>query len=101
MPIDGVPRTLRPAVGELDVVDRGLEPVRGDGRDAVAEDRRRVADRARRHRAAAAAGRPRTEARQRGVALDRVHVLDVHTERVGGELHDRRLDAVPVEPPAM
>ncbi len=35
------------------------------------------------------------EAGDRGVALDRVDVVDVDAERVGGELDDRRLEAVP------
>ena len=52
----------RPAAGQLDVVDRRLEPVRGDGDDALAQDRAPSRDRAGDHRAAAAAAGARAEA---------------------------------------
>ena len=48
---------------ELDVVGRGLELVRGDGDDALAQDRRRLAHRAGGHRPAAAPGRAGAERR--------------------------------------
>ena len=38
---------------------------------------------------------------ERGVALDGVDVLDVHAQRVGGELDHGGLDAVAADPPAM
>ena len=43
MPVVGVPRTLARLSAELDVVGRGLELVRGDGDDALAQDRRGLA----------------------------------------------------------
>ena len=53
-----------------------------------------LADRAGEHGPAAAAAGAAAEAGERGVALDRVHVLDVDAERVGRELDDGRLEAV-------
>ena len=72
--------------------------VRGDGADPVAQNRRGLAHRAGGHRPAAAPAGAGAEAGQCGVALDRVDVVDVRAERVGGELHDRGLEAVPGRP---
>src|SRR5205823_15012910 len=85
----------RAAFAELDVGGRVFEPVRGDGADAVAQDRRGLLHRARGHRRATAAARARAEARDRGIALDRVDVFDARAECVGRELYHGRLEAVP------
>ena len=85
-------------VGQLDVLRRRLELVCRDGHDAVAQDRRRLANRPGRHGAATAARRPGTEAGEGGVALNRGNVLDVGPEGVGGELDHRGLDAVAGRP---
>ena len=102
MPIAGVPRTRRAAVGELDVVDGRLELVRGDGDDALAEHGRGLAHRARRHRPAAAAGRTRAEAGDGRVALDRVDVLDASRPSASAVSCTTVVSRLlPVEPPAM
>ena len=87
-----------PAGAELDVGGRGLQEVRGDGDDAVTKHRRGLGDRAGQHRAAAAAAGARAERRDGGVALNGGDVPDVDAQGIGGELHDRRLEAVAARP---
>ncbi len=83
------------ATYELYVLRRRLELVGGDGDDALAKRRGGRGDRPRDHRPAAAPTRTETEGRDRGVALDGVHVVQVDAECVGGELHGGGLEAVP------
>ena len=69
--------------------------VRRDRHDPLSQHRRGLGDGAGRHRTAAAPRRSGAERRDGGVALHRVHVVDVDAESVRDELYDRRLDAVP------
>ena len=85
-----------PAVGELDVV--GARP-RGGGPRCSTIRSRRIAGVSRPTAPAVIPPLrlppvPAPNGGERGVALDRRHVVDVDAERVGGELHDGRLDAV-------
>ena len=94
MPAAGRAPHAGPAAGQLDVLLGRLQLVGGDGHDALAQDLGRVAHRAGGHGPAATPGRPGAEAGDGGVALDGVDVVDVHAQRVGGELHHGGLDAV-------
>ena len=70
----------------------------GDRDDAFAQCRGSLRDGTRDHRTAAAPTGARAEGRERRVALNRVDVVDVDAERVGGELHGRGFEAVAGRP---
>ena len=83
-----------PRFAELDVGFVDPESMGGHRDDLLAQYRARLVDRAGRHRPAAAALGAGPVRRHRGVALDRGDVVDVGTERVGGQLDHGGLDAV-------
>ena len=74
------------------------KPVGRHRHQLLAQHRSRLVHGARGHRAGTAALGARAIRRHRGVALDGRDVFDVGAERVGGQLHHRRLDAVAGRP---
>ena len=85
----------RPAVGQLDVVHGSLELVGGDRNQPFPKYGSSLRDRTGGHGCAAARAGAHAEAGHRGVTLHGGDIGDVHAERIGRELDDGGLQAVP------